>query len=219
MSHSSAGPFCWTYHSSNVASCKTCSFSISWSASNQYGDARALRIYCRATGNDELRGRVHDLCKRLLTASGVPATALAYETLAWLDEVTSSEEASATTKADGANGDSAHPPRLDTGDAAQCAARMAHWFPTCGTAWAVLGLTLARRVSGRKTGPPGKQAGVGPAKAGAALAALLLEHGCMQGGGGTAAAWIALTQLRLRAGDWDAALAAVAGGMAWVRPA
>ena len=169
----------------------------------------------------ELRRRVHDLCKRLLTARGGPAESLAFETLVWLEEVTSSEPASA--KANGIDGRAAtgnSSSELQTGPdtVARFAAMMVHRFPTCGTAWAVLGLTLARRCLRRSKGEPSSSKWAGDvAKAGPALAALMLEHGCTAEGGGTAAAWVALTRLRLRAGDWDAALAAVAGGMAWVR--
>ena len=161
---------------------------------------------------------MHDLCEELLSAHGGPATPLAFETLVWLDEVVSSEQASAAAKANGidetvsAGSSSPGPDKV-----ARHAAMTVHRFPACGTAWAVLGLTLARRCLRRsKADSPSKWAG-DAAKAGPALAALMLEHGYAAEGGGTAAAWVALTRLRLRAGDWEAAVAAVAGGMAWVR--
>ena len=169
----------------------------------------------------ELRRRMHDLCTQLLTARSGPAESLAFETLAWLDEVTSSEPTSA--KANGLDGRVAtgySSSELQTGQdtAARFVARMVHRFPTCGTAWAVLGLTLARRCLRRSKGEPSASKWAGDvARAGPALAALMLEHGCVAEGDGTAAAWVALTRLRLRSGDWETALATVASGMAWVR--
>ena len=175
----------------------------------------------RAEEHHELQRRVRDLCTRLLTARGSPATSVAFETLAWIEDVSSADDVSAADEANGVSGtpaavESGSAARLEPNDAARFAAPTAHRFPACDTAWAVVGLRLAQRSCGGKVGPAGKQASGPVIKAGAEVAALLLEHGCMRGGGGTAAAWIALTRLRLRAGAWDVALAAVAGGMAWV---
>ncbi len=182
-----------------------------------------LHSSCRTEGSDEFRQRVHNLCGRLLRACGGPASPLAFEMLVWLDEVASTEAASAAAKTNGIDG-RAHPGMLSSelqtepDKVARLAAITVHRFPACGTAWAVLGLTLARRCIRRSKGDPSASKWAGDvAKAGPALAVLMLEHGCTAEGGGTAAASVALTRLRLRAGHWEAALAAVASGMAWVR--
>jgi hypothetical protein len=80
---------------------------------------------------------------------------------------------------------------------------------------------LARHSAGGK-GRTGKGAQGKKGVDSAGLAVLMLEHGLMHGGsgdggGGSAATWTALARLRMGTGDWQAALAAVAGGMAWVR--
>ena len=177
---------------------------------------------CRTEDLDVSRRRVHEVCERLLDAHGGPAAPLPFETLVWLAEVTSSEQASTGSQAKEADGtvpagSSTSELQAQPDTVGRLAAVTAHRFPTCGTAWAVLGLTLARRCLRHSKGDTaGKWAG-DVAKAGPALAALMLEHGCAAGDGGTAAAWVVLTRLRLRGGDSEAALAAIAGGMAWVR--
>jgi len=177
----------------------------------------------RSEGISELRRRVHDLCTRLLRARGAPAMPLAFETLVWLNEVASTEEASVAARAKGGTngivpaGNLSSEPQMQPDKFERLAATTVHRYSTCGTAWAVLGLTLARRCIRRSKGDPASEWAGDGAKAGPALATLMLEHGCTGEGGGSAAACVALTRLRLRAGDWEAALTAVAGGMAWVR--
>ena len=187
----------------------------------------------RTGKQDGLRGRVvADLCTRLLAAPGGPASALAFETLVWLHEQASLDDAPPETDATGTEFRLEHSAtdvseetvstlgRTAALSPESFAAAMAHRFPTCTTAWAVLGLMIARRSAAGGKGGAGKAVQEKKGAVSAGLAMLLLEHGLMDRGsigGGPAAAWTALAQLRLAAGDWQAALAAVTGGMAWVR--
>ena len=197
-----------------------------------------MRLNCtsfrrRTKEQTALRERTSDLCARLLAACVGPASPLALETLVWLEEQASLEDAPSQAEANGddtrhaaetaaARGKDAGRPGWRVPQTSKSfAAATAHRFPTCATSWAVLGLMLARRSGGGKGGAD-KKGGQGKKGVdGLGLAALLLEHGLMHGGGdaggGSAEAWTALARLRLAASDWHAALAAVAGAMAWVR--